>query len=459
MSMTTRSHPTRIFIVEDDPIYQRLAKYVAELNPEHEVHVFTSGKDCIDNLFLNPSIISLDYSLPDMTGREIFEKIKAYNEAIGIIILSGQNDISVAVELLKNGAYDYIVKNEEARNRLQNALENIKSKLVLQQEVEQLKDKLGDKYSFQKMAIGNSPSMQRLYKLLEKAIRTNISVSITGETGAGKEVAARCIHYNSTRKKGNFVAVNVSAIPRDLLESELFGHEKGAFTGATTRKIGFFEHAHNGTLFLDEIAEMEINMQAKLLRAIQEREITRVGGTSTVKFDTRIIVATHKDLASEVEKGNFREDLYYRLLGLPIEVPPLRDRGNDILLLMRHFLNEFSRTNSLGKITVNKTAKKKLMSYQYPGNVRELKAIIELAAVMCEDNTIQEEDITFNSPRRTENFMNNELTLREYTSKIIYHFLDRYDRDVLMVAKKLDIGKSTIYRLLKEEESMIKRTP
>ena len=283
-----------------------------------------------------------------MTGREIFEKIKAYNEAIGIIILSGQNDISVAVELLKNGAYDYIVKNEEARNRLQNALENIKSKLVLQREVEQLKDKLGDKYSFQKMAIGNSPAMQRLFKLLQKAIRTNISVSISGETGSGKEVAARCIHYNSPRKKGNFVAVNVSAIPKDLLESELFGHEKGAFTGATTRKIGFFEHAHNGTLFLDEIAEMEINMQAKLLRAIQEREITRGGGTAIVKFDTRIIVATHKNLASEVEKGHFREDLYYRLLGLPIEVPALRMRGNDILLLMRHFLNEFSRTNGLG---------------------------------------------------------------------------------------------------------------
>lgn len=452
--MIKKSNSIRIFIVEDDPVYMRLAKYTAELNPEHEVSIFTSGKDCLDHLFLNPDIISLDYSLPDMTGKEIFDKIKAYNKNIGVIILSGQKEVSVAVELLQSGVYDYIVKNEGAKDRLQRAFENIKGKISLEHEVEKLKDKLVDRYNFENMVTGNSEPVQMMLKLLQKAVRTNISVSITGETGAGKEVAARAIHYNSEQRKGNFVAVNLSAIPKDLLESELFGHEKGAFTGASTRKIGQFELAHKGTLFLDEIAELDINIQAKLLRAIQEREIIRVGGTQAIQFETRLIVATHKDLAEEVEKGNFREDLYYRLLGLPIKVPPLRERGNDVLLLMRHFLNEFSKENKLGKITVEKRAKEKLMGYNFPGNIRELKAVIELAAVMCEDQKIKVEDINFNSPRKSENFLSKELTLKEYTSSIIKHFLKKYDRDVLLVAKKLDIGKSTIYRLLKEEKTV-----
>ncbi len=454
--MNRRSSSIRIFIVEDDPMYIRLAKYTAELNPEHEVSVFQTGQECLDNLFLNPDIISLDYSLSDMTGKKILEKIKAYNSNIGVIILSGQSDVSVAVELLKFGAYDYIEKNEDAKDRFQKALENIKSKINLQQEVEELKDKLGHKYSFEHTVVGHSPIIQKMLKLLQKAIKTNISVSITGETGSGKEIAARLIHYNSERRKGKFVAVNVSAIPKDLLESELFGHEKGAFTGANTRKLGQFELADKGSLFLDEIADMDFSMQAKLLRAIQEREIVRVGGIQTIKFDTRIIVATHKDLSREVELGNFREDLYYRLLGLPVHVPPLRERGSDILLLMRHFLNEFTQVNKLGKITVDKKAKEKLMSYHFPGNVRELKATIELAAVMSEDNHIKAEDINFNSPKKSSYFLNKELTLKEFNSNIIHHFLEKYDRDILLVAKKLDIGKSTIYRMLKEENSSFK---
>ena len=293
--------------------------------------------------------------------------------------------------------------------------------------------------------------MQRVYKLIQKAIKTNISVSITGETGSGKEVIAKSIHYNSNRRNGAFVAVNVSAIPKDLLESELFGYEKGAFTGADTQKLGQFELADKGTLFLDEIAEMDILLQTKLLRAIQEREIVRIGGTKPIKFDARIIVATHKNISDEVEKGNFREDLYYRLLGLPLEVPPLRERNNDILLLSLHFLNEFCVANNIGKRVLSKEAKEKLISYNYPGNVRELKAIIELSCVMAEEDTILPDDIKFNSPRKVDALLIKEMSLKEYTKKIISHFLDRYNNDVLLVAKKLDIGKSTIYRMLKED--------
>ena len=443
--------PITVFIIEDDPIYMRLVKYVFELNPDFNIHIFTTGQECIDNLHLKPSIISLDFSLPDMKGDQVLKKIKNYNKDIGVIVLSGQQDIEVAVELLRNGAYDYIVKNEETKDRLIHSARYLTKNINLQQQVEELKDELVDRYDFTKSIIGNSKPMQKVFKLIDKAIKTNISVSITGETGCGKEVIARSIHYNSNRRKGSFVAVNVSAIPKDLLESELFGHEKGAFTGADARKLGKFELADKGTLFLDEIAELDINLQAKLLRALQEREFMRVGGTKTVKFDSRIIVATHRDLLNEVEQGNFREDLYYRLLGLPIEVPPLRDRGNDILLLIRSFLNDFCKTNNLGKMTFDKEAKKKLMSYSYPGNVRELKAIVELGAVMADDNIISENDINFNSPRRATAFLSDEYSLKEYTRKIIDHFLEKYDNDVLLVAQKLNIGKSTIYRMLKED--------
>ncbi len=442
--------PLTVFIVEDDPIYLRLVKYVFELNPDYKIHIFQTGKACLDNLHLKPAIISLDFSLPDMKGDEVLKKIKNYDKNIGVIILSGQQDIEVAVKLLRNGAYDYIVKNNETKDRLIYAAQRLRSTIRLQKEVEELKDELVGKYDFTKSIIGNSKPMQKVFRLIDKSIKTNISISITGETGSGKEIIARSIHYNSNRRKGSFIAVNVSAIPKDLLESELFGHEKGAFTGADARKLGKFELADKGTLFLDEIAELDINLQSKLLRALQEREFMRVGGTKTVKFDARIIVATHRDLLNEVEQGNFREDLYYRLLGLPIEVPPLRERGNDVLLLMRHFLTEFCKVNNLGKMTFDKGAKKKLLAYSYPGNVRELKAIVELAAVMADAKVICENDINFNSPKRITPFLSEESSLREYTRKIIDHYLDKYNNDVLLVAQKLNIGKSTIYRMLKE---------
>jgi len=445
------SSKTHIFIVEDDPVYVRLIKYVFEMNPEHEVSVFATGKECLDNLHLKPSVISLDYSLPDMDGETVMKKIHSIDNSIEVIILSGQNDVAIAVQLLKDGAHDYIVKNEETKNRLLYSIERLKNNINLKKKVEVLTEKLESQNILGKSIIGNSKPMQRVFRLIEKAIKTSISVSIYGETGSGKEVIAKTIHHSSNRSQGNFVAVNVSAIPKDLLESELFGYEKGAFTGADSQKKGQFELADKGTLFLDEIAEMDFRLQAKLLRALQEREIQRVGGTTQIKFDARIIVATHKNLADEVEQGNFREDLYYRLLGLPIEVPPLRDRGNDILLLALNFLNEFCSSNNLGKKVISKEAKEKILTYFYPGNVRELKAVIELACVMADGENIQPEDINFNSPRKADAFLVQEMPLKEYTRRIIHHFLERYNNDVLLVAKKLDIGKSTIYRMLKEE--------
>lgn len=443
---------TRIFVVEDDSMYQRMVKYVMELNPDHEVHVFSSGQECLQQLHLQPDIISLDYTLPDMTGEEVLEKIKKFNEEILVVILSGQQDISTAVKLLKKGAYDYITKDEETKDRLLNTLSHIQKHLNLQKEVAHLRTQLNTQFQFDKSIIGSSKAMQRIFLLLEKAVKTNITVSVTGETGTGKEVVANAIHHNSNRKKGPFVAVNMSAIPKELLESELFGYEKGAFTGANTRKKGQFELADKGTLFLDEIAEMDLNIQAKLLRAIQEREVRRVGGEQPVKFDVRIIIATHQDLGEAVRKGDFREDLYYRLLGLNIQLPPLRERGNDIILLAQHFLNDFAKKNQLGKMAFSKNAKSKLLGYTFPGNVRELKAVIDLSAVMAVDKIIEAEDIQFNSIRKEVGFLTQEMSMEEYKHRIINFYLEKYNKDVLLVAKKLDIGKSTIYRMLKETE-------
>lgn len=452
--MSKKAATTRVFVVEDDPMYQRMVKYIMELNPDYEVHVFGTGEECIRNLGLRPNIISLDYTLPDMTGEEILKKIKQFDERINVVILSGQQDIATAVKLLKNGAYDYITKDQETKDRLINILNNINNHQELQNEVETLREELNVKYEFGNSIIGNSKPMLRIFQLLEKAVKTDITVSITGETGTGKEVVAKSIHHNSTRKKGPFIAVNMSAIPNELVESELFGYEKGAFTGALTRKKGQFELANNGTLFLDEIAELDLNHQAKMLRALQEREVMRVGGEAPVKFNARILIATHRDLAEEVRKGNFREDLYYRLIGLNVSLPPLRERGNDILLLGQHFLNDFVKTQKMGKLEISKEGKKKLLEYRFPGNVRELKAIMELAAVMADGKTVEPDDIQFNSVRREENFMSEEMSLEEYKHRIIRHFLQKYDDDVLLVAKKLDIGKSTIYRLLKEESAL-----
>ncbi len=444
--------PVKIFVVEDDPVYQKLVQYIAELNPDHIVKAFSNGKDCIEQLHENPAVVTLDYSLPDMTGADVLKELKRRCPDTNVIIVSSQEDINTAIELLKVGAYDYITKDDETKERLLNAINNAKKNVALVQQIEELREEIGEKYDFEKSIIGESSAIKGVFNLMSKAIKTNITVSVTGETGTGKEVVAKAIHYNSEKRKTPFVAVNIAAIPDNLIESELFGHEKGAFTGAIARRKGKFEEADGGTIFLDEIGEMDMNLQAKLLRVLQERELTRIGGNEVVKFETRVIVATHRNLAEEVKAGNFREDLYYRLLGIPIELPPLRDRDKDVLLIARHFLSTFAKENNLGKVHLTKEAQTKILGYGWPGNVRELKSAIELSAVMCDSNVIEEEDISFNNLQKEGNFTFEELTLRLYTFKIIRHFLDKYDGNVLKVAEKLDVGKSSIYRYLKEME-------
>lgn len=449
--------PFKIFIVEDDLWYSSMLEYNLSLNPDHQVKKFDSAKTFLANLHEKPDVVSLDYSLPDMNGDELMERIREQSPDTKVVILSGQEDVKVAIDLLKRGAYDYITKDEDAKDRLWNAIQHMRENSDLKKEIEVLKQEVASKYDFSKTIIGTSSSIKRVFSLMEKAVKTNITISVTGETGTGKEVVAKCVHYNSDRRNQPFVAVNVAAIPKDLLESELFGHEKGAFTGAVARRIGKFEEATKGTLFLDEIGEMDLNMQSKLLRALQEREITRIGSNDVVKFDVRIVVATHKNLIEEVKKGNFREDLYYRLLGLPIHLPPLRDRENDVLLIAKHYMDQFCRENKLASKNFSTEAKKKLLTHAFPGNIRELKSVIELATVMSEGNEILPEHLNIVSQNVLESFAVKDATLKEFNIKLLQYYLDLYNSDVMKVARKLDVGKSTIYRMIQNKELNINK--
>lgn len=442
----------KLFIVEDDPWYGEILEYHLSLNPDYRISRFINGRECLANLHQNPDLITIDFSLPDYNGDTLFQKIREINDQVPVIIISGQEEIDVAVKLLKMGVTDYLVKDENTKDLLWNAVIRIRETGKLKKEVEHLKEELGQKFSFDKTIKGQSPVLQKIFTLIDKAAKTNINVSITGETGTGKEVVAKAIHYNSIRKKKNFVAVNMAAIPGELIESELFGHEKGAFTGAITRKAGKFEEANGGTIFLDEIAELDLSLQSKLLRVLQERELVRVGGNETVKLDVRLIVATNKNLAEEVKNGRFREDLYYRIIGLPVELPPLRNRGNDILILAKHFAEEFTRENKLPPVIFSQEAKDKLMQYRYPGNVRELKSMVDLAAVMCDGKEIRAEDISFTASTFDGSMISGEKSLRQHTCEIIQSYLKKYNSDVIAVANRLEIGKSTIYKMIQQKE-------
>lgn len=439
----------KIFIVEDDPWYGQIILHHLQSNPDYELNLFKSGKELLNHLYLKPDLVCIDFGLPDMSGALLLKEIKSRNAHLPVIVISGQDEINVAVELLKAGARDYIIKDDHTRNQLWKSVLHIRENLSLKQEVEELKEQLGQKYSFENSIIGQSEAIKSTFKLLQKAISSKINVSITGETGTGKEVYARAIHFNSERKKKAFMAVNMGAIPKELAESELFGHEKGAFTGAVGTKLGKFEEAQGGTLFLDEIGELNLGLQSKLLRALQEREIVRIGSNKPIKIDIRLITATNKNLAEEVAKAKFREDLYYRIVGLSIVLPPLRERDNDVIILAKFFAAEYASLNKTKSLVLSEDAKAKLLNYSWPGNVRELKSSIELACVMAEGKAIQADDLSFYQIKNDKIYTDQEKSLKAYQIEIISNFLKKYNDDVLLVAEKLKISKSKIYDLIK----------
>jgi two-component system, NtrC family, response regulator AtoC len=441
----------KIFVVEDNILYAQILK--KQLTDDgYNTKLFHNGRDFLASLDEKPDVVTLDYTLPDMTGYDVLKKIQRRMPETNVIIISAQENITTAIDLMKNGAYDYIMKAPDTREKLSNIIKNIREKDQLQKENLILKDAVKEKFNFRNLIKGNSREIDHVFELMDKAVQTQISVSISGATGTGKELVAKGIHYNSKRSNKPFIAVNVSAIPEGLIESELFGHEKGAFTSADSRKIGKFEQANGGTLFLDEIADLDIGLQTKLLRVIQERELVRLGGSETIPLDVRIITATHKNLANLIAEGKFRKDLYYRLLGLPIELPPLKDRGNDIILLAKYFVDEFCHENEMEQKEISDEAKKLLLSYHFPGNIRELKAVMELACVMSNRNVIKANHLNLNIDNNVQNLLATEKTMDEYNQEIIKHFLIKYNQNVRLVASKLGVGKSTIYRMLQNKE-------
>ncbi len=384
----------KIFIIEDDAMVATLIKKALSKNPAYDIHHFESAEDCISNLHLNPDIVTIDYHLPGMNGLGLMRKIKDYNSTIMCILVSGQESLEVVVDAYKSGAQDYILKNDNLFINIENSVANLSLSVVLKKENEMLKDQVIDRHKYTNI-LGNSNAVLRLLRLIQKVEKSNMMVLVTGQSGTGKELVAKALHYNSPRARKNFVTVNMSAIPEELIESELFGHEKGAFTDARDRRIGKFEEANEGTIFLDEIGEMPLSLQAKLLRVLQEKEIQRIGSNKTIKLDFRMVAATNRNLAVEVKEGRFREDLFYRIQGFLIHLPPLKERGDDSILLAKHFLNEFANSNKVAPMQLSKEAVAFMLQYDWPGNIRELKAVMERAAILAENGVINKDDLMF----------------------------------------------------------------
>jgi two-component system nitrogen regulation response regulator NtrX len=366
-----------ILVVDDEEAIRTSLRSILE-DEGYDVSVAANGVEALKIYGTDPpDLMILDIWMPEMDGLETLRRVKEFVPMTQVMMISGHGSIETAVKAIKLGAYDYIEKPLSLENvtlRVKHALEQFR----LAQENRSLRTKVQQKFEL----VGQSPAMQRLRELIETAGPTNSRVLIGGENGTGKELVARAIHMHSTRSDHPFVAVNCAAIPETLIESELFGHEKGSFTGATSMKRGQFEQADGGTLFLGEIGDMSLNTQAKVLRALQEQQFTRVGGTKLMKVDVRVLAASNKDLEKEIGKGQFREDLYYRLNVVPIVVPPLRERREDIPALVQHFMKMHVEEQGLRMKEVSSEAMTVFQHYEWPGNIRELRNLIERLMIM-----------------------------------------------------------------------------
>jgi DNA-binding NtrC family response regulator len=379
--------------VEDNEFFSHLIKQKLE-NDQREISLFASAETFRNSLHQNPDIVILDYNLPESNGIDLLKEIKNFNQEIKTILISGQDKVEVVIEAYENGAEEYIKKDDNALTLLELKVQKHSSEVNLRKEVDLLREQIIDRNKYSRI-IGESQAILKVLRLIQKVEKTNMLALITGESGTGKELVASAIHYNSERRNKPFVAVNVAAIPEDLIESELFGHERGAFTGADTKRIGKFEEANEGTIFLDEIGEMDIHMQTKLLRVLQESKITRLGSNKEIPLNVRVIAATNKNLAQRVKDGKMREDLYYRLQGFLIHLPPLRERENDLLLLAKTMLQQFCTANRLPVKTFSSESLKAMMNHPWSGNVRELKAFVERSVLISDGEIIEAEDLIF----------------------------------------------------------------
>ena len=386
------SEPTAQILIVDDDSGNRDGLTLLLRQEGYQVTASDSGEGALQYLAETTfAIVITDLLLPGISGLDILRHIKERTPDTHVILMTGNASTETAVEAMKEGAFDYLTKPinvKELKILLDNALE--KSRLVAENQY--LRQQLRGKYHFANM-IGSSPTMQTIFKQMEKIIQTDSTVLILGESGTGKELVARAVHFNSVRKEKPFIAINCGAIPGELLESELFGHIKGAFTGAGSDKAGKFEAAEGGTIFLDEIGTMPMQLQMKLLRVLQEREVERVGSSRKIRLNVRIISATNADLAELVKTREFREDLYYRLNVIPVHLPPLRERREDIPLLIKHFLKKSCEAQNHLPCTLNGEAAAALQQYDWPGNVRELENVIERAVALVDGEMIELDDL------------------------------------------------------------------
>ena len=403
-------------------------------------------------------IVITDLRLPDCSGIDLLKQIKSYHPSTEVVLITGHASAETAVSAMKEGAFDYITKPiniEELRIILAKALE----KRRLLSENIYLKKQLHEKYGFANI-IGNSPAMQNVFRLMQKIIKTDSTILVMGESGTGKEIVAKSIHFNSPRQEKPFVAVHCGAIPETLLESELFGHAKGAFTGAIREKIGKFESANLGTIFLDEIGTMPLHLQIKLLRVLQEQEIERVGSNATVKLDVRVIAATNLSLENEVKNGRFREDLFYRLNVIPLVVPPLRERKEDIVPLARFFLTKYCAEMKRSPMHISRQALEALELYDWPGNVRELENAVERLVVLTETDAVNIADLPDSIGRQhssmisfsyemAESGLDLAAAVGELETKIITRALARCEKVKSRAASLLKMNRTTLVEKMK----------
>lgn len=445
-----------IMVVDDDLAHRiMLKKLIGSWG--YDITEAADGADAVENVRNRAfDLILMDIRMINLSGIEALEQIKMINPAIPVIIMTAYASVETAVNALKKGAYDYLTKPLDF-DELKIAIARATEHTHLKKENEDLKERLGERFDRQSI-IGQSPAMVKLLDTVSQVASTEATVLITGESGTGKEMIANAIHYNSQRKGQPFIKINCAALTESLLESELFGHEKGAFTGADRRREGKFRQAEGGSLFLDEVSEMSKAMQVKLLRVLQERELTRVGGAEVIKINVRVITASNKDLISEIAKGNFREDLFYRLNVVALHVPPLRERKEDIPLLTQYFLNVFSQKNSKNCKGFTPQAMDKLLKYSWPGNIRELMNAVERAVVLSRKEYPDADDLSLlmaDNGSDAETDANNLLKnapLEEIEKRTILEVLNSAGGNKSEAARRLGITRKTLRSKLEKYE-------
>lgn len=453
----------RVAIVDDDPTIRRLfVEWLKDKN--YQVAAYASGSAFLNDLEEVPCAVCLDVQLAEESGLDVLKQFKNMHQQVPVIMVTSENDVQTAVDAMRAGAYDYLVKPVE-REQLGLAVARAVERYELTTSVHELRSQLRERHLMSNV-VGNSAPMRELARQVDRVVDSDVAVAIFGESGTGKELVARAIHHGGRRGPGPFVAINCAAIPESLHESELFGHERGAFTGAHGVHQGRFEQAHGGTLFLDEVGEMSALTQASLLRTLQERSIRRVGGSTEIKVDVRVICATHRDLQEEVKAGRFREDLYFRLVVYPIRIAPLRERTDDIPALINHFLQKFSQDVGRTIRRVSPEALQALSDHQWAGNVRELENVVHRAMLACDGDEISLSDLppdikvlaTPGMPAinraGTDDLSqlhvgaNDILPMRELERRAIKRALKATEGSVEKAAKLLGMGRATLYRRL-----------